>query len=63
MQHREESEYINKTTKKSSWTPKEGSNRWLDQYIQKVKNDVIKNLKQEFKINITKGVFRVSLVF
>ena len=49
------SEYINKTTKKSSWTPKEGRNRWLDQYIQEVKNDVIKNLKKrDFKINITK---------
>jgi len=62
------SEYINKTTKKSSWTPKEGRNRWLDQYIQEVKNDVIKNLKQDFKINITKqenkaiATYNVSIV-
>ena len=62
------SEYINKTTKKSSWTPKEGSNRLLDQNIQEVKNDVIKNLKQDFKINITKqenkaiATYNVSIV-
>jgi LPS O-antigen subunit length determinant protein (WzzB/FepE family) len=42
------SEYINKTTRKSSWTPIEGRNRWLDQYIQEVKNDVIKNFKTRF---------------
>jgi hypothetical protein len=40
----------------------------INQYIQKVTNDVIKNLKRDFKINITKqenkaiATYNVSIV-
>jgi hypothetical protein len=32
----------------------EGKNRWLDQYIIEVKDDIMKNLKRDFKNNMTK---------
>ena len=48
-----------KTQKKSTNTGKkftsdEGKNRWLDQYIIEVKDDIMKNLKRDFKNNMTK---------
>jgi hypothetical protein len=48
-----------KTQKKSTntgkkFTPNEGRNRWLDQYIIEVKNDIMKYLKRDFKNNMTK---------
>jgi hypothetical protein len=48
-----------KTQKKSTntgkkFTPNEGRNRWLDQYIIKVKDDIMNNLKRDFKNNMTK---------
>ena len=36
------------------FTPDEGRNRWLDQYIIEVKDDIMKNLKRDFKNNMTK---------
>jgi hypothetical protein len=42
------------TNTDKKFTPDEGRNRWLDQYIIEVKNDIMKNLKRDFKNNMTK---------
>lgn len=39
--------------KRSTWTPDKGRDKWLDSYIQEVKDDVIKGLHRDFKMNIT----------
>ena len=31
-----------------------GRDRWLDLYIQEVRDDIIKGLNEDFKMNITK---------
>ena len=36
------------------FTPDEGRNRWLDQYTIEDKDDIMKNLKRDFKNNMTK---------
>ena len=41
--------------KKSTWTPKEGRDKWLDLYIQSVKDDIINGLRRDFKMNVSKA--------
>jgi hypothetical protein len=43
-----------RTNTGKKFTPDEGRNRWLDQYIIEVKDDIMKNLKRDFKNNMTK---------
>ena len=50
----DEDDLIKKKVKKSNWTPAEGRNRWLDQYLVEVKNDIMNGLKRDFRMNITK---------
>lgn len=38
---------------KSNWTPEEGRDKWLDEYIKQVKEDVIRGLNRKFSSNIT----------
>jgi len=42
-----------KFKKSSDWTPTPGRDRWLDLYVQVVRDDIIKGLRKDFKINIT----------
>ena len=37
------------------WTPECGREPWLDLYIQTIKEDIVKNIKTQFKKNLTKG--------
>ena len=39
--------------KKSNFTPKPGRNVWLDTYIEVVKEDILKGLKQRKTMNLT----------
>lgn len=39
--------------KKSSFTPKPGRDKWLDMYIDVVKNDIVQSLKTNINMNIT----------
>ncbi|XP_052212148.1 uncharacterized protein LOC127831197 [Dreissena polymorpha] len=41
--------------KASTWTPKAGRDKWLDTYIQAVKDDIICGLKRKFKYNLSKS--------
>lgn len=41
--------------KSSTWTPNSGRDKWLDYYIENVKNDIVKGLTRNFKMNIAKG--------
>ncbi|XP_052223979.1 uncharacterized protein LOC127839634 [Dreissena polymorpha] len=41
--------------KTSTWTPKAGRDKWLDTYIQAVKDDIICGLKRKFKYNLSKS--------
>lgn len=50
---KEESNQYSQRVGKSSWTPSEGRDKWLDQYIREVKDDVISGLRKNFKMNIT----------
>ncbi|KAK3106951.1 hypothetical protein FSP39_003763 [Pinctada imbricata] len=51
----QETDKMKKQNANRQWTPAEGRNRWLDQYVTEVKNDIIKGLKRDFKMNVTKG--------
>lgn len=44
---------INHKNSKSNWTPEEGRDKWLDEYIRQVKEDVIRGLNRKFSSNIT----------
>jgi hypothetical protein len=35
------------------WTPNSGRDRWLDMYVEQVRDDIIKGLSKDFKMNIT----------
>ncbi|XP_052262490.1 uncharacterized protein LOC127866129 [Dreissena polymorpha] len=48
----DEHQYKKKT---STWTPKAGRDKWLDTYIQAVKDDIICGLKRKFKYNLSKS--------
>ena len=52
----EDNEYkhdeYSKFHKSNDWTPSPGRDRWLDMYIQEVKDDIIKGLNKNFKMNI-----------
>ena len=37
----------------SDWTPNSGRDRWLDMYVEQVRDDIIKGLSKDFKMNIT----------
>ena len=39
--------------KRSTWTPDKGRDKWLDSYIQEIKDDIIKRLHRDFKMNTT----------
>jgi hypothetical protein len=41
--------------KSKTWTPEEGRDKWLDEYIRQVKEDVIRGLKRKFSSNITRA--------
>ena len=41
--------------KSKTWTPEEGRDKWLDEYIRQVKEDVIRGLKRNFSSNITRA--------
>ena len=36
------------------WTPNSGRDRWLDMYVEQVRDDIIKGLSKDFKMNIAK---------
>ena len=38
---------------KSDFTPSSGRDKWLDIYIKEVRDDIIKGLRKDFKMNIT----------
>jgi hypothetical protein len=40
-------------TKKSDWVPPQGRDKWLDMYIDLVRDDIIKGLKKDVQNNIT----------
>ena len=40
--------------KENRWTPEPGRNRWLDAYIDEVKEDIISGLSRNKKFNLTK---------
>jgi hypothetical protein len=42
-----------KLKKSSDWAPTPGRDCWLDLYVQVVRDDIIKGLRKDFKINIT----------
>ncbi|KAL5012680.1 hypothetical protein ScPMuIL_011231 [Solemya velum] len=42
-----------KYKKRSQWVPNSGRDKWLDEYIKCVKDDVIKGLTRRFKMNLT----------
>jgi hypothetical protein len=42
-----------KFKKQSTWTPEKGLDKWLDTYIEEVKDDVLNVLHRNFKMNIT----------
>jgi hypothetical protein len=42
-----------KLKKESIWTPDKGRDKWLDTYIEEVKDDVLNGLHRNFKMNIT----------
>jgi hypothetical protein len=44
---------IIKLKKESIWTPDKGRDKWLDTYIEEVKDDVLNGLHRNFKMNIT----------
>ena len=48
-------ENIMKFKRRSTWTPDKGRDKWLDAYIDEVKDDVIKGLHRNFNMNITKS--------
>ena len=39
--------------KSSDWTPNSGRDCWLDMYVEQVRDDIIKGLSKDFKMNIT----------
>ena len=44
--------FLKRMNKKSSeWTPQPGRDHWLDLYIQEVRDDIIKGLKIDCKMN------------
>jgi hypothetical protein len=42
-----------KFKKHSTWTPEKGRDKWLDTYIEEIKDDVLNVLHRNFKMNIT----------
>ena len=38
-----------------NWTPPDDIDHWLNQYITEIKSDIIKGLKKDFKMNISKN--------
>ncbi|CAC5399357.1 unnamed protein product [Mytilus coruscus] len=42
-----------KFKKSSNFTPSPGRERWLDEYIQTVKDEILSRLSRKFKMNIT----------
>lgn len=44
---------VKHTNSESNWTPEEGRDRWLDEYIRQVKEDFINGLDRKFSSNIT----------
>ena len=42
-----------KFKKSSDWTPNSGRDRWLDMYVEQVRDGIIKGLSKDFKVNIT----------
>ncbi|XP_062579651.1 uncharacterized protein LOC134241631 [Saccostrea cucullata] len=46
-------EQYEKKKSNSKWTPEEGRDKWLDEYIRQVKEDVIRGLSRNFSSNIT----------
>lgn len=49
----EDLQEYDKRKKKSSWTPEAGRDKWLDAYIQNVKDDIISGLKRNFRMNVS----------
>lgn len=44
---------VNHKNSRSNWTPEEDRDKWLDEYIRQVKEDVIRGLNRKFSSNIT----------
>jgi hypothetical protein len=45
--------FESKLKKKSEWTPPEGRDKWLDLYLDSVKEDVIRGIKRQHNMNIS----------
>ncbi|CAG2246908.1 unnamed protein product [Mytilus edulis] len=55
-ENKEKENYQNEYTKfkkSSTFTPSPGKERWLDEYIQTVKDEILSRLSRKFKMNIT----------
>lgn len=44
---------VKHTNSESNWTPEEGRDKWLNEDIRQVKEDVIRELNRKFASNIT----------
>ena len=52
-QDQDQDQEYSKFKKSSDWTPISGRDRWLDMYVEQVRDDIIKGLGKDFKLNIT----------
>jgi hypothetical protein len=50
---KDQDQEYSKFKKSSDWTPNSGRDRWLDMYVEQVRDDIIKGLSKDFKMNIT----------
>jgi hypothetical protein len=50
---KDQDQEYSKFKKSSDRTPNSGRDRWLDMYVEQVRDDIIKGLSKDFKMNIT----------
>ena len=54
-ENEEQDQEYSKQRKSSDWTPNSGRDLWLDLYVETVRDDIIKGLHRNFKMNITEN--------
>jgi hypothetical protein len=50
---KDQDQEYSKFKKSPDWTPNSGRDRWLDMYVEQVRDDIIKGLSKDFKMNST----------
>ena len=50
---KDQDQEYSKFEKSSDWTPNSGRDRWLDMYVEQVRDYIIKGLSKDFKMNST----------